>query len=107
LLIAHQRQNLPIRVTHGDRVQRTASGDYVYLGRVDNQVKVLGFRVELVMPANVTRARKDIAQAFGTALTYSSPMEGSDGAIEVKGSQNVTVQASAQLTLKGATVNIN
>lgn len=41
----------------------------------------LGFRVELVMPANVTRARKDITKAFGTALTYSSPMEGSDGAI--------------------------
>jgi cysteine synthase B len=41
----------------------------------------LGLRVELVMPANVTRARKDITQAFGTKLTYSSPMEGSDGAI--------------------------
>jgi cysteine synthase B len=41
----------------------------------------LGFRVELVMPANVTRARKDITKAFGTTLTYSSPMEGSDGAI--------------------------
>jgi len=41
----------------------------------------LGFRVELVMPANVTRARKDITQAFGTRLSYSSPMEGSDGAI--------------------------
>ncbi|MEY4545167.1 MAG: hypothetical protein RL685_1362 [Pseudomonadota bacterium] len=41
----------------------------------------LGFRVELVMPGNVTRARKDITQAFGTQLTYSSPMEGSDGAI--------------------------
>jgi S-sulfo-L-cysteine synthase (O-acetyl-L-serine-dependent) len=41
----------------------------------------LGFRVELVMPANVTRARKDITQSFGTKLTFSSPMEGSDGAI--------------------------
>src|SRR5215510_9072181 len=28
----------------------------------------LGFRVELVMPANVTRARKDITRAFGTEL---------------------------------------
>jgi S-sulfo-L-cysteine synthase (O-acetyl-L-serine-dependent) len=41
----------------------------------------LGLRVQLVMPANVTRARKDITQAFGTQLIYSSPMEGSDGAI--------------------------
>jgi cysteine synthase B len=41
----------------------------------------LGLRIQLVMPANVTRARKDIAQAFGTELIYSDPMEGSDGAI--------------------------
>ena len=31
----------------GDRVVRGASGDYTYLGRADNQIKVLGFRVEL------------------------------------------------------------
>ena len=41
----------------------------------------LGIRVQLVMPSNVTRARKDITQAFGTQLIYSNPMEGSDGAI--------------------------
>ncbi len=41
----------------------------------------LGLRVQLVMPSNVTRARKDITQAFGTQLIFSSPMEGSDGAI--------------------------
>lgn len=42
----------------------------------------LGYRVQLVMPANVTKARKDITQAFGTELIYSDPMEGSDGAIK-------------------------
>lgn len=31
----------------GDRVRRLPSGDYVYLGRIDHQVKVLGHRVEL------------------------------------------------------------
>jgi cysteine synthase B len=41
----------------------------------------LGLRIQLVMPGNVTRARKDITQAFGTQLVYSNPMEGSDGAI--------------------------
>ncbi|MBK7582760.1 MAG: cysteine synthase family protein [Myxococcales bacterium] len=41
----------------------------------------LGFRVALVMPSNVSRARKDITQAYGAELIYSSPMEGSDGAI--------------------------
>jgi S-sulfo-L-cysteine synthase (O-acetyl-L-serine-dependent) len=43
----------------------------------------LGYRVELVMPKNVTKARKDITQAFGTKLILSDPMEGSDGAIRL------------------------
>jgi S-sulfo-L-cysteine synthase (O-acetyl-L-serine-dependent) len=43
----------------------------------------LGFRVQLVMPKNVTKARKDITQAFGTELVFSDPMEGSDGAIRL------------------------
>ncbi len=41
----------------------------------------LGVRVALVMPSNVTKARKDIARAFGTDIIFSDPMEGSDGAI--------------------------
>ncbi|HEY6728281.1 MAG TPA: cysteine synthase family protein [Polyangiaceae bacterium] len=41
----------------------------------------LGYRVQLVMPKNVTKARKDITRAFGTELIFSDPMEGSDGAI--------------------------
>lgn len=41
----------------------------------------LGYRVRLVMPSNVSQARKDITQAYGTELIFSDPMEGSDGAI--------------------------
>jgi S-sulfo-L-cysteine synthase (O-acetyl-L-serine-dependent) len=41
----------------------------------------LGVRVALVMPANVTKARKDIARAFGTEVLFSDPMEGLDGAV--------------------------
>src|ERR1700722_7208798 len=41
----------------------------------------LGIRVRLVMPSNVSKARKDISRAFGTEIIYSDPMEGSDGAI--------------------------
>ncbi len=41
----------------------------------------LGVRVKLVMPANVSRPRKDIARAFGTEVIFSDPMEGSDGAM--------------------------
>ncbi len=35
----------------------------------------------LVMPANVSPARKRIARAFGAELIFSDPLEGSDGAI--------------------------
>ena len=43
----------------------------------------LGYRIQLVMPKNVTKARKDITRAFGTELIFSDPMEGSDGAIRL------------------------
>jgi cysteine synthase B len=43
----------------------------------------LGVRVRLVMPSNVSKARKDIVRAFGTEVVYSDPMEGSDGAIRL------------------------
>jgi cysteine synthase B len=43
----------------------------------------LGIRVELVMPGNVSAQRKNIVTAFGATITYSSPMEGSDGAIRL------------------------
>jgi cysteine synthase B len=42
---------------------------------------VLGYPVEIVIPANVSRERKRIIQAFGAKAIYSDPMEGSDGAI--------------------------
>jgi S-sulfo-L-cysteine synthase (O-acetyl-L-serine-dependent) len=41
----------------------------------------LGYRVTLVMPANVSAARKQITAAYGTEIIYSSELEGSDGAI--------------------------
>ncbi len=43
----------------------------------------LGIRVALVMPENVSAARKQITSAYGTEIIYSSPMEGSDGAIRL------------------------
>jgi len=43
--------------------------------------RVLGYPVELVVPANVSMERKRIIQAYGAKVTFSDPMEGSDGAI--------------------------
>jgi S-sulfo-L-cysteine synthase (O-acetyl-L-serine-dependent) len=44
---------------------------------------VLGFRVELVIPANVSRERKQIIDSYGARIIYSDPLEGSDGAIRL------------------------
>ncbi len=44
---------------------------------------VMGYPVELVMAANVSRERKKIIEAFGAKAIYSDPLESSDGAIRV------------------------
>jgi len=44
---------------------------------------VLGYPVELVMPGNVSAERKHIIHAYGAKVTYSDPLEGSDGAIRM------------------------
>ncbi len=41
----------------------------------------MGYKVKLVMPANVSEERKRICQAFGADIVFSDPLEGSDGAI--------------------------
>ena len=40
-----------------------------------------GYRVKLVMPANVSAERKALVVAYGAEIVYSDPLEGSDGAI--------------------------
>src|SRR5690606_13096492 len=43
----------------------------------------LGIPVTLVMPANVSAARKNITRRYGTTIVFSSELEGSDGAIRM------------------------
>jgi cysteine synthase B len=40
-----------------------------------------GYRVRLCVPENVTPERKKVLRAFGAEVVFTSPMEGSDGAI--------------------------
>jgi cysteine synthase B len=42
-----------------------------------------GYRVRLVMPANVSEERKQLVAAFGAEIVLSDEMEGSDGAIRL------------------------
>jgi len=41
---------------------------------------ILGYRVELVVPANMGEERKRIIRAYGAGMRYSDPLEGTDGA---------------------------
>jgi len=41
---------------------------------------VLGYRVQLAVPANATPERKRILNAYGAEVTYTDPLEGTDGA---------------------------
>lgn len=44
---------------------------------------IMGYRVQVVMPSNVSAERKALVSAFGAKLTESDPLEGSDGAIQM------------------------
>ncbi|MCK5235962.1 MAG: cysteine synthase [Deltaproteobacteria bacterium] len=50
---------------------------YAWIGAVK------GYEVELVLPKNVSEERKKILKAFGAKVIFSSPFEGSDGAIRL------------------------
>lgn len=67
------------RFTDGKILLDSTSGNtgiaYAMIGAV------LGFRVELCMPRNVSVERKRILRAYGADILYTDPMEGSDGAI--------------------------
>ncbi len=68
-------------LTKGKIIMDSTSGNtgvaYAMIGAA------LGIPVELVMPKNVSYQRKQIISTFGSQITYSSPMEGSDGAIRL------------------------
>jgi cysteine synthase B len=67
------------RLGHGRTLVDSTSGNtgvaYAWI------CAALGVPCALVMPSNVSTARKRIARAFGAELVFSDPLEGSDGAI--------------------------
>jgi amino acid adenylation domain-containing protein len=63
----------------GDRVRRQPGGPLVYLGRIDNQIKIQGYRVELGEIEAVLRevAATEVAIAMG----YPTGPSGADGVV--------------------------
>ncbi len=52
----------------GDRVLRAADGNYLFLGRLDRQVKRRGFRIELGEIETALAGREDILEAAAVAI---------------------------------------
>lgn len=79
----------------GDRVRRPAPGQpLIYLGRVDNQIKIQGYRVELGEIEAVLRqeAGVEVAIAVGWPVTAS----GADGVVGFLGSDRADTEAIRQ-----------
>ncbi len=75
ILDAQRRGGLPEGQTIIDATSGNTGVAYSLIGAA------LGVPVTLVMPGNVSWARRKIAETFGTHVILSDPMEGSDGAI--------------------------
>lgn len=75
----------------GDRVRRQSGGPLVYLGRVDNQIKVQGYRVEL---GEIEAVIRDVA-ATEVAIAVGFPVgpSGADGIVGFISKPGVDLQA--------------
>src|SRR4030067_2833880 len=69
------------RLTKDKIILDSTSGNtgiaYAWIGAVK------GYKVDLVVPQNVSTERKKILHAFGSTVIFSDPLEGSDGAIRL------------------------
>ncbi|MEE9591261.1 MAG: cysteine synthase [Thermodesulfobacteriota bacterium] len=69
------------RLTEDKVILDSTSGNtgiaYAWIGAVK------GYKVDLVVPGNVSEERKKILRAFGANVIFSDPLEGSDGAIRL------------------------
>jgi len=69
------------RLTKDKIILDSTSGNtgiaYAWIGAVK------GYKVDLVVPQNVSSERKKILHAFGAEVIFSNPLEGSDGAIRL------------------------
>jgi len=78
MIEAAEREGL---LTHDKTIIDSTSGNtgiaYAMIGAAK------GYKVELVMPENVSEERKQLVTAYGANIIFSSPFEGSDGAIRL------------------------
>ena len=76
----------------GDRVRRAAGGKpMVYLGRVDNQIKIQGYRVELGEIESVVREESGVEVAI--AIGWPQTASGADGVVAFIGTDQADTAA--------------
>lgn len=85
----------------GDLVQRLPSGEYVFVKRLDDQVKIDGFRIELAEIENVYLAYPLVEQALAVVadnklVLYVKPV--GDGTLSAEDKQAMREAAGRQLT---------
>ena len=56
----------------GDLVTRTSEGDYLFLGRIDSQIKIRGHRIEIGEITHAMEREPDIRQVFVTTKTIGA-----------------------------------
>ncbi|MEV5434310.1 AMP-binding protein [Streptomyces sp. NPDC052701] len=59
----------------GDRVRRLDNGELIYLGRLDSQVQIQGWRVELAEVEHAVRSCEDVQDAVAVPRTTDSGTE--------------------------------
>jgi amino acid adenylation domain-containing protein len=84
----------------GDRVVRDRGGRYAYLGRTDNQVKVLGYRVELGEIESVLRGLENVVEAIAAGWPVQDGVaQGIVAFVSGPGLSTETILARARLLL--------
>jgi amino acid adenylation domain-containing protein len=79
----------------GDLVARLAEGEYVFLGRADQQIKVLGHRVELGEIEAVLRQHAGVA--YAVALPWPDPPASTDEVMAFVAGENRDIDALMSL----------
>lgn len=73
----------------GDLVRETANGELVFLGRIDGQVKVRGYRVELGEIESVLREHPDVTGAAVTVVHRNGSQELAAFVVAATGNESV------------------
>ncbi len=85
--VQHERDEHPRIYRTGDLGRFTSTGEIEYLGRIDTQVKVRGYRVELAEIEEVLREDEAVENAVVTALERDGVVQDLVGYVTLTGRQ--------------------